>query len=185
MKKEIKKNEPKNIETKQTFLSSAIFDISSYIHLTDTKVSIIMAIIAAMLATITTCHEFIISQLLIAKSCIAFFVLIVILLLVFIISLAGVFLFGILTIKGHQPKLKYSSKWFIAKPVEDYTFEMYKKDVRKMTDDDILENMTAELYKLNDINRQKLNSYKWVIRCLSVSVFSLGMLFLLAFLYKY
>ena len=62
---------------------------------------------------------------------------------------------------------------------------MYKKDVREMTDDDIIENMTAELYKLNDINRQKLNSYKWVIRCLSVSVFSLGMLFLLAFLYKY
>lgn len=185
MKKEIKKHEPKNIETKQTFLSSAISDISSYIHLTDTKVSIIMAIIAAMLATITTCHEFVISQLLIPKSCIAFFVLIVILLLVFIISLAGVFLFGILTIKGHQPKLKYSSKWFITKPVEDYTFEMYKKDVREMTDDDILENMTAELYKLNDINRQKLNSYKWVIRCLSVSVFSLGMLFLLAFLYKY
>lgn len=185
MKKEIKKNELKNIETKQTFLSSAISDISSYIHLTDTKVSIIMAIIAAMLATITTYHEFIINQLLIPKSCIAFFVLIVILLLVFIISLAGVFLFGILTIKGHQPKLKYSSKWFITKPVEDYTFEMYKKDVREMTDDDILENMTAELYKLNDINRQKLNSYKWVIRCLSVSVFSLGMLFLLAFLYKY
>lgn len=185
MKKEIKKNELKNIETKQTFLSSAISDISSYIHLTDTKVSIIMAIIAAMLAMITTCHEFIISQLLISKSCIAFFVLIVILLLVFIISLAGVFLFGILTIKGHQPKLKYSSRWFIIKPVEDYTFEMYKKDVREMTDDDIIENMTAELYKLNDINRQKLNSYKWVIRCLSVSVFSLGMLFLLAFLYKY
>ena len=185
MKKEIKKHEPKNIETKQTFLLSAISDISSYIHLTDTKVSIIMAIIAAMLATITTCHEFVISQLLIPKSCIAFFVLIVILLLVFIISLAGVFLFGILTIKGHQPKLKYSSKWFITKPVEDYTFEMYKKDVREMTDDDILENMTAELYKLNDINRQKLNSYKWVIRYLSASVFSLGMLFLLAFLYKY
>ena len=184
MEKKIK-NKYKNIETKQAFLSSAISDVSSYIHLTDTKVSIIMAIIAAMLATITTCYEFIISQLLIPKSCSAFFVLIVILLLVFIISLAGVFIFGILTIKGHQPKLKYSSKWFITKPLEDYTFEKYKKDFSQMTDDDILENMTAELYKLNDINRQKLNSYKWVIRCLSVSIFSLGMLFLLAVLYKY
>lgn len=95
------------------------------------------------------------------------------------------FVFGILTIKGHQPKLKYNSKWFIAKSVEDYTFEMYKKDVSQMTDADILENMAAELYKLNDINRQKLNLYKWVIRCLSASAFSIGVLILLAVLYKY
>lgn len=33
-----------------------------------------------------------------------------------------------------------------------------------MTDEDIIENMAAELYKLNDINRQKLRTNRWVIR---------------------
>jgi hypothetical protein len=185
VRKESKKIEHKNTETKQAFLSSAISDVSSYIHLTDTKVSIIMAIMAAMIAIITKCYEFIMNQLIMIKPCNVFSVLSVILLLIFIISFVGVFVFGILTIKGHQPKLKYNSKWFIAKSVEDYTFEMYKKDVSQMTDADILENMAAELYKLNDINRQKLNLYKWVIRCLSASAFSIVVLILLAFLYKY
>ena len=182
MKKQVKKNENKNIELKQAFLSNAISDISSYIHLTDTKVSIIMAILAVMIATITACHEFIMNKILVSKSSFLYFILIVGVLLCFIISLAGVFIFGILTIKGHQAQLKYNSKWFIEKSVETYTFETYKKDALQMTDDDILENLTAELYKLNDISRQKLTSYKWVIRSLSVSILSLSVLFLLVFL---
>lgn len=39
-----------------------------------------------------------------------------------------------------------------------------KRDVQEMTDEDIIENMAAELYKLNDINRQKLRTNRWVIR---------------------
>lgn len=38
------------IEIKQAFLSNAISDISSYIQLSDTKVSIIMAAIVALIA---------------------------------------------------------------------------------------------------------------------------------------
>lgn len=32
-----------------------------------------------------------------------------------------------------------------------------------MTDNDVIENMGAELYKLNDINRQKTKTMKWTI----------------------
>ena len=42
----------KTLEIKQVFLASAISDISTYIQLTDTKVSIIMgAVVATVLAT--------------------------------------------------------------------------------------------------------------------------------------
>ena len=47
---------------------------------------------------------------------------------------------------------------------------MYKNDLMAMTDYDIIENMAAELYKLNDINRQKAQSMKWVILCFAVSI---------------
>lgn len=47
---------------------------------------------------------------------------------------------------------------------------MYKTDLQAMTDHDIIENMGAELYKLNDINRQKAKSMKWAIRCFAVAL---------------
>lgn len=50
-----KKNE--TLEIKQSFLSSAISDISSYIHLIDTKVSIILGALVALIAGLLACYE--------------------------------------------------------------------------------------------------------------------------------
>ena len=47
--------ENKTVEVKQSFLSSAISDISAYIQLADTKVSIIMAAVVAI-ADLTKCR---------------------------------------------------------------------------------------------------------------------------------
>lgn len=44
-------------EIKQAFLASAISDISSYIQLSDTKVSIIMAAMVALVAAVVSCYE--------------------------------------------------------------------------------------------------------------------------------
>ena len=121
------------IEIKQAFLSNAISDISSYIQLSDTKVSIIMAAIVALIA---------------------------------------VFVFGILTIRGHSSNIGYKSKWFLPQSTKEYSFDAYKRDVQLMDDEDIIDNMTAELYKLNDINRQKLKTNKWVIRSFSATLIS-------------
>jgi hypothetical protein len=33
-----------------------------------------------------------------------------------------------------------------------------------MTETDVIENMAAELYKLNDINRQKSETMRWTLR---------------------
>ena len=51
--------EKRTNEIKQAFLSSAISDISSYIQLSDTKVSIIMAASVALIVGLFSCYEFI------------------------------------------------------------------------------------------------------------------------------
>ena len=46
-----------NSEMKLTFLSNAISDISTYIQLADTKVSIIMGTVVALIAGVIACYE--------------------------------------------------------------------------------------------------------------------------------
>lgn len=156
------------IEIKQVFLSSAISDISSYIQLSDTKVSIIMAAVVAFIAAVVSCYKPIFNALSKIPPCSWIGVTIVIFSLVLLVDLVGVFVFGILTIRGHSSKIGYKSKWFLVQSTKEYSFDTYKKDVRLMSDEDIIENMAAELYKLNDINQQKLRTYKWVLRCFSI-----------------
>ena len=49
----------------------------------------------------------------------------------------------------------------------------------KMTDEEIIENMAAELYKLNDINRQKLRTNRWVIRSFSSTLITASIICIL------
>lgn len=97
----------------------------------------------------------------------------------FFISFVAVFVFGILTIRGHSSNIGYKSKWFLPQTTKEYSFEVYKKDVQEMTDEEIIENMAAELYKLNDINRQKLRTNRWVIRSFSSTLITASIICIL------
>lgn len=156
------------IEIKQAFLSSAISDISTYIQLSDTKVSIIMAAVVAIVVGVFSCHDFIFGAINQIKPCSWLGTSLIILIALLIVSLIGVFIFGILTIQSHSSKLGYKSKWFLPQSSSEYSFDTFKEDVFTMTDDDVIENMSAELYKLNDINRQKSRTYKWSLNCFSL-----------------
>lgn len=161
-----------SIEVKQAFLASAISDISTYIQLTDTKVSIIMAAVVAIIVGAFSCYELISDAITHIKPCSWLGVSMIILTSVLIISLICIFMFGILTIRSHSSKIGYKSKWFLPQSIGKYSFDTFKNDVLAMTDDDVIENMAAELYKLNDINRQKARTYKWALICFSVSLIS-------------
>lgn len=52
---------------------------------------------------------------------------------------------------------------FYQSPSKEYSFEIYIRELKEMTDNDVIENMGAELYKLNDINSQKNQTMKWTI----------------------
>lgn len=158
------------IEIKQAFLSNAISDISSYIQLSDTKVSIIMAATVALIAAVVSCYEPIFSTLVKIKPCSWLGLFITIFILLLLISLIAVFVFGILTIRGHSSNIGYKSKWFLPQSTKEYSFDAYKRDVQLMNDEDMIDNMTAELYKLNAINRRKLKTNKWVIRSFSATL---------------
>ena len=160
----------KMLEMKQAFLSSAISDISSYIQLSDTKVSIIMAAMVALIAVAASCFEPISQILVKIKPCSWVGVSLLICTILLVICLITLFVFGILTIRGHSSNIGYKSKWFLPQSTTEYSFDMYKKDVQLMCDEDVIENLAAELYKLNDIHRQKLRTNKWVIRSFSATL---------------
>lgn len=175
------KSKNKANEMKQTFLAYAISDITTCIQLADTKVSIIMGSLVAFIAGILVCYEPISIVLSSIYPCSWLGVIIVAFTLLLFLSIIAVFVFGILTIRGHASNIGYKSKWFLSGVSKEYSFDTYKQDLLAMTDDDIIENMGAELYKLNDINQQKAKTLKWVIRSFAsvlVAVTIIGLLLL-------
>lgn len=175
--------EKKTIEVKQSFLSNAISDISAYIQLADTKVSIIMAALVAIIMGGFACYEPIEDLISLVKPCSWQGVALIVSTTSLAVSIVGVFVFGILTIRSHSSKIGYKSKWFLPHSTKEYSFDAYKEDVLSMNDEDVVVNMAAELYKLNDINRQKNATYKWALRSFSATLIAIGficMLFLLS-----
>lgn len=169
-------------EMKQTFLSNAISDISTYIQLVDTKVSIIMGTVVALIAGIMACYEPIGKIISSIKPCSWIGIMFVLLSTICVISVLSVLVFGILTIHGHVSEINFESKWFLSKDTKSYSFNEFLIDVKSMSREDIIDNMTAELYKLNDINRQKAKTMRWVMRFFTVSLitaFLITVLFLI------
>ena len=174
-----KQENEKTIEIKQSFLASAISDISTYIQLADTKVSIIMAAVVAILIGIAACYEPIGQVVANIVPCSWIGVSFIISATVGAVSIILVFLFGNLTIQSHRCKINYKSKWFLSMSTKEYSFDEFSKDVNKMTDEDIIKNMSAELYKLNDINRQKMKTMKWTLHSFSLFLIAIAIIAIL------
>lgn len=170
-------------EMRQAFLSNAISDISTYIQLADTKVSIVMGALVALIAGVIACYEPIGKIIGSIKPCSWLGILFILFSTICVISVLAVFVFGILTIRGHVSKIKFESKWFFSRDTKSYSFDAFLVDIKNMSREDILDNMAAELYKLNDINRQKAQTMKWVIRAFSVALITaliISVLFLIS-----
>ena len=97
-----KNTEKKTIEVKQSFFSSAISDISAYIQLVDTKVSIIMAAVVAIIMGEAACYKLIKKLISLVKPCSWQGVALIISTTALVVSIAGVFVFGILTIRPRR-----------------------------------------------------------------------------------
>lgn len=167
-------NNNKTTEIKQNFLASAIADISTYIQLADTKVSIIMGAVVAILVGIAACYEPIERLVNNISPCSWNGVLLIILVIIGFISMILTFVFGLLTVRGHSSIISYRSKWYLAKSTKEYSFTEFCNDINNMNDKDIITNMAAELYKLNDINRQKLKTVKMTLIAFTVFLIVVG-----------
>ena len=127
----------KTIEIKQSFLASAIMDISTNIQLADTKVSIIMGAVVAILVGITACYEPIERLMNNISPCSWNGVLLSIISVVGFVSMMLTFLFGILTVRGHSSNINYKSKWYLTKTTSEYSFTEFYYDIQDMNDNDI------------------------------------------------
>ena len=139
MKYSNKNNEKRTDEIKQAFLSSAISDLATWIQFSDTKVSIIMGAFVALIAGGLACYDHIYKAITNINPCSWIGVSMIIAISVLLISSVCVFLFGILTIRGHVSIIDYKSKWFLSKETKEYSFDAYKYDLNQMTDKDIIE----------------------------------------------
>lgn len=152
----------------QSFLNSAINDISGYIKVFDTKVSIIMAASGVIISGIINCRQIIYDVYINIQTYSLLFIFLCVLIFIFFLSIVFVYYWGLKTIKAHVCNIYFKSLWFIKEKKEDYSFETYKIDVKKMTEKDIIDTMAAELYKLNDIFRQKALSTKKTIDAFAI-----------------
>lgn len=157
----------------QSFLSSAIVDISGYIKFSDTKVSIIMATLGIIIGGIANCRSAIYKTYKAIPECSIVKLAFLGGAIIFLISVIMVYFWGLQTIKSHTSKIAFDSLWFIKEDREKYPFDIYKNKVKKMTPKDIVETMAAELYKLNDINKQKMNSTGKTIKAFSVTLLAI------------
>ena len=149
--------------TKQSFFNSAISDISGHIKFLDTKVSIIMSALGIIIAGTINCRHMIYNTNIKIKNYSLLHTFFWILLLLYALNIFLVYCWGLFTIKAHECNINFKSLWFIKDSKEKYSFETYKVDVEKMTAKDIIDTLAAELYKLNDIYRQKASTTKKTI----------------------
>lgn len=169
-----KKSKMRNVKTKeelntgdftkiQNFLNSAINDVSGWIKFLDTKVSIIMAALGVVISGIINCRETIYETYQMLQVYSLLHIFFCVLVLMFAIATVLVYFWGLQTIKAHRCNINFKSLWFIIEKKDDYAYEIYKEDIKKMTEKDVIDALATELYKVNDIYRQKAVTMKRTI----------------------
>lgn len=154
----------------QSFLSSAISDISGHTNVFDTKVSIVMAALGVIISGLINCRKLLYSSYKSLEQGSMFYVLFYVTLFIFCISMVLVYYWGLQTIRTHACNISFKSLWFIKEKQEAYPFEIYKADIEKLTVKDIINNMSAELFKLNDIYRQKQVTTRRAVSAFAVAL---------------
>lgn len=155
---------------KYKFLYSAISDISNVIKFLDTKVSIVMALLGIIINVFIICRGTIFQIYKSLEDNVLKGILIIFL-SISLICICVMFYYGICIINSHScNKTSCDSLWFME---HDIGFEDYFEKINKMTYDVLLKNLSAELYKLNDIFKQKNTCMKKFFKVLYFLIFSL------------
>lgn len=167
-----------NAEMTRSFLSDAISNLASCIQLIDTKVSIIMAAIAAIIAVTVAPGEGSLANAytrLSANTCHKWHLigLIGILFLGLVVAIVS----GALAIHINPPMTRKDTAWYFStkkpknkaksavndapKSIDRSEIGNYVAEVAGMGKQGIIMTMAEELWKLNSINEKKVKRYKW------------------------
>ncbi len=156
-----------NYELKLTFLEAAINDISGNIKFLDAKMSIIMATMGVIIGGLISCRENLnetyqnlndINQNTQTTNWKLIFFLVVF--IAYLISTLLAFGFGISTLTARGINVNFDSLWYIdsKKMIE---FNTFLKRINILSSTNIIENMSCELYKINNINKIKMQRTKY------------------------
>lgn len=154
----------------QSFLSSAISDIAGHTNVFDTKVSIVMAALGVIISGLINCWELLYDSYKCLERGSMLYISFCFILFLFCISMVLVYFWGVQTIRTHACNISFKSLWFIREKQEEYPFEIYKSDIENLTVKDIINNMSAELFKLNDIYRQKQVTTRRTVSAFAVAL---------------
>lgn len=166
-KREHQNSDIENYELKQAFLEAAINDLSGNIKFLDTKISIIMATMGVVLGGLISCKENLhetyqnlndINQNIQTTNWKLIIFLIVF--IAYLLSTLLAFSFGISTLTARGINVKFDSLWYIDSKKE-IEFNMFLKRINKLSSTNIIENMSCELYKINNINKIKMQRTKY------------------------
>jgi len=173
-KEKVKENTEEIDYTKtQSFLCCAITDVSGHIKFLDTKVSIVMAALGVIMSGTINCRKIVYETYRIVQTECLLHIIFCVVAALFFINIVLVYIWGLLTIKTHVCNIDFKSLWFIKDKKEKYPFEAYMLEVKKMTTKDIIDNISAELYKLNDIYRQKVSTTRKTIVVFAIALIML------------
>lgn len=172
MGKKKKKEKYDFVEVRQAYLMAAISDVSSYIHLMDTKVSIIMAAQGVIIAGGVSIYDDLIKSMKYYNSILEKTVLVTSVsgFAVFMILVYG---FGLKTILARSVTLNRTTSWFINEERLRKGFDEYLDDLNEKSEDELLNDIAAELFKLNEINSRKMKSANMTIKMFVGSLFFL------------
>lgn len=145
-----------NRENYLHFLNSAIIDIANWMRFMDAKVGIVLSLCGVIMTGFISLRQEIIQ--IVNHSCCFYITILILFIFMVLLILAIVLYNGFETIEARIGNLQYKSKWFFTPNSnnQEEDFRKYAQDVFSMNENDIIENMAAELYKLNSIYAAKL-----------------------------
>lgn len=167
------------LQVRQNYLSAAISDISGYIHLMDTKVSIIMAAQGVIIAGLLSIYDNLIDAIELYHSILEKSV-VLISVSGFIVFTILVYVYGLKTIFARTVTANRTTSWFLNAGQIQNGAEKYLEELNAKSEEELLDDMAIELFKLNDINLKKMK-----LANMTVKLFIFSLVFLMTYIIQF
>lgn len=167
------------LQVRQNYLSAAISDISGYIHLMDTKVSIIMAAQGVIIAGLLSIYDNLIDAIELYHSILEKSV-VLISVSGFIVFTILVYVYGLKTIFARTVTANRTTSWFLNAGRIQNGAEKYLEELNAKSEEELLDDMAIELFKLNDINLKKMK-----LANMTVKLFIFSLVFLMTYIIQF
>lgn len=157
------------MDDKKNILLATISDLSGNLKLLDTKVSILIAAAGVIFGALISCRGNIFKAYNYFSMIPYLKYIFLILTICYIVSIVIFISYGLSTIMPRIGKSRKNSIWFFDTDI--VSEEKYKEKISNYSTQDLLECLESEVYKLNQINRNKIKRSRIAIKTFKVSCY--------------